>query len=249
MKAVIIGGSGLIGTRVAEILASGGHEVIAASRRNGIDAVTGEGLAEALAGADVLVDVSNSPSFEDQAVMEFFQKTTTNLAKTGKQAGIRHFVALSVVGTDRLPENGYFRAKLAQETIIRSSGIPYTILRATQFIEFLDAIAYTATSGNEVRVSTAFLQPIAANDVSRFVAEAAQASPANGIIEIAGPERFPMDVVVKEYLALKEDARTVIGDAEAEYFGAKLLPGSLVSDENPKLGSTTLKKWLADQAG
>ncbi|TCL76055.1 SDR family oxidoreductase [Rhizobium sp. BK251] len=248
MKMVIIGGSGLIGSKVAETLKLKGHEVIAASRRNGIDAVTGEGIAEALKNADVLVDVSNSPSFEDQAVLEFFQKSTTNLVKAGKEAGIHHFVALSVVGTDRLPGNGYFRAKLAQETIIRNSGIPYTIVRATQFLEFLDAIAYTATTGDEVRVSTGFLQPIAASDVAGFVAEAALAKPLTGILEIAGPERFPMNEVVKDYLALKGDSRTVVGDPEAEYFGSKLQPGSLVSDENPKLGATTLKKWLAEKA-
>lgn len=245
MKAVIIGGAGLIGSRVAKILTDGGNQVIAASRRNGIDTVTGAGLAEALKDADVVIDVPNSPSFEDQAVLEFFTKSSSNIAREAKKAGVKHIVALSIVGVDRLPTNGYFRAKVVQEDVIKKSGVPYTIVRATQFLEFLDAIAYTSTQGDVVKVSTAYLQPIAADDVAKLVAEAALEEAKNETIDIAGPEAFRTNDIIKSYLAGKGDARQVVGDPEAGYFGSKLQPDSLIPvGGNPRLGAITFDAWV-----
>ncbi|MCS4243081.1 uncharacterized protein YbjT (DUF2867 family) [Rhizobium sp. BIGb0125] len=248
MKVVIIGGSGLIGSKVSGILEAAGHQVVAASRRNGIDAVTGEGLAAAIKDAEVVVDVTNSPSFEEEAVLEFFTKSSTNATSFAKHAGVKHYVLLSIVGIERLPENAYFRAKIAQEEIIKNAGVPYTIVRATQFLEFLDAIAYTSTSDDVVTVSTAYIQPIASADVAGFVADAAVNVPLNGIVEVAGPEAFPTDKLIGTYLSSKGDKRTVVGDPEAEYFGAKLEATSLVPVKSHKVGETTFEAWIKTAA-
>ncbi|QRM45838.1 NAD(P)H-binding protein [Rhizobium sp. BG4] len=249
MKALVVGGSGLIGSQVCKILQDAGHEVIAASRRTGIDTVTGEGLAASLEGVDVIVDVPNSPSFEEAAVLDFFTKSSTNIAREAKSAGVKHWVALSVVGIDRLPTNSYFKAKLAQEEIINASGVPFTIVRATQFLEFLDAIAYTSTQGDVVTVSTAYLQPIAAEDVAKFVAEAALEKAQNQTNDVAGPEAFRTVDVMTSYLKAKGNGSKVVGDPEASYFGSRLEPNSLVPvGTEPKLGSITFEAWLASQA-
>jgi uncharacterized protein YbjT (DUF2867 family) len=244
MKIVVIGGSGLIGSQVVKQLREQGHEALAASPRHGVNAVTGEGLAEALAGAQVIVDVSNSPSFEDGPVLEFFDKSTRNLAAAGAAAGVRHFVILSVVGTDRMQAAGYFRAKLVQENLVRASGLPYTILRATQFFEFLEAIAHVSTRGNEVRLSSGALQPVAALDVSSAVAQAALDEPLNAIIEVAGPERRPLDEFVRTVLTFKGDPREVIADDAAGYFGTPIDDRSLTPDEGAIIGQTRLEDWL-----
>jgi uncharacterized protein YbjT (DUF2867 family) len=244
MKIVVIGGSGLIGTKVVKRLTEEGHDVIAASPKTGVDATTGKGLAEALAGAQVVVDVSNSPSFDDAPVLAFFENSGRNLATVEKQAGVRHHVALSVVGTDRLPESGYLRAKLAQERLIQTSGIPYTIIRATQFFEFLGAIADAGADGKRVRLSNASFQPIAADDVAKAVADAALGSPLNGMIEIAGPERLPMNEIVARYLKATKDPREIVSDPQARYFGARLDDRSLVPGDKPQLGKIRLEDWL-----
>lgn len=245
MKIVIIGGTGLIGTKTAERLRNKGHEVVAASPNTGVNTITGEGLAEALGNAEVVIDLANSPSFEDKAVLEFFQTSGRNLIAAEKKAGVKHHVALSIVGTDRLPDSGYLRAKVAQEKIIREAGIPYTILRSTQFMEFLGGIAQSGTVGDTARLSTGNLQPIASDDVADFVAEAALAAPANGIIEIAGPERARLCDFVARYLKAVGDTRTVVPDPEAPYFGTKLEAGSLVSDDNPRIGRIGFDRWFA----
>jgi len=246
MKIVVLGGSGLIGSKVVKKLAEQGHQALAASPRTGVDATTGRGLAEALAGAEVVVDVANSPSFEAAPVLAFFESSGRNLARVEKEACVRHHVALSVVGTDRLPDNGYFRAKLAQERLIRASGIPYTIIRATQFLEFLGAIAADGADGARVRLSNASFQPIAAEDVATVVAGTALGPPVNGTIEIAGPERLPLSDFVARYLAATNDSREVIGDREARYFGSRLDDRSLVPDGNPRLGTIRLEDWLRE---
>lgn len=249
MKALVVGGSGLIGSKVCKILEDAGHEVIAASRRTGIDTVTGEGLAANLKGVDVVVDVPNSPSFEESAVLDFFTKSSTNIAREAKSAGVKHWVALSVVGIDRLPTNSYFRAKLAQEEIIKTAGIPFTIVRATQFLELLDAIAYTSTKDGVVTVSTAYLQPIAADDVAKFVAEAAMSTSQNQTTDVAGPEAFRTVDIVTSYLKAKGNDSKVVGEPDASYFGSRLEPNSLVPvGTEPKLGSITYEAWLASQA-
>jgi uncharacterized protein YbjT (DUF2867 family) len=244
MKIVVIGGSGLIGTKVVKRLTEQGNNVLAASPKTGVDATTGRGLAEALARAEVVVDVSNSPSFDDAPVLAFFENSGRNLARTEKEAGVRHHVALSVVGTDRLPDSGYLRAKLAQERLIKASGIPYTIVRATQFFEFLGAIAAAGTEGNRVRVSNASFQPIAADDVANAVSEAALSSPVNDVIEIAGPERLPMNEMVARYLKATNDPREVVSDPQARYFGTRLDDRSLVPGGNAQLGAIRLEDWL-----
>ncbi|KQV36352.1 NAD(P)H-binding protein [Rhizobium sp. Root1204] len=243
MKAVIIGGSGFIGSKVAKFLKDAGHKVVAASRRSGIDAVTGTGVAEAMKDADVVIDVSNSPSFEEKDVFEFFTKSSSNATRCAKNAGVGHYIALSIVGVDDLHTNAYFRAKVAQEEIVKNSTVPYTIVRATQFFEFLSAIAYTPGAEDVVRVSTAFLQPVASDDVSTFIATTALSAPKNGIVEIAGPERDQTDVIIRAYLSSKGDARNVVGDPEAEYFGAKLEPTSLVPVGEYHKGATSLSEW------
>jgi len=248
MKVVVNGGTGLIGSKTVLRLRRAGHEVVAASPQSGINSVTGEGLAEAARGADVLVDLSNSPSFEDSAVLEFFRKSTGNLVAAARANGVRNYVALSIVGTERLPANGYFRAKLAQEALIKSAAVPYTIVRATQFFEFLGAIADTGTTGGAVVVPAALIQPIASDDVADAVAEVAVAPPRNGTIEIAGPERFHFRDLIARYLSAKGDARKVEASADALYYGSKLEQGSLVSDGNPRLGKIGFQQWFAATA-
>ena len=244
MKIVVNGGTGLIGSRTVQRLRRAGHEAVAAAPQNGINSVTGEGLAEAARGADVLVDLSNSPSFEDSAVLEFFRKSTGNLVAAARENGVKSYVALSIVGVEHLPKNGYFRAKLAQEALIKSSGVPYTIVRATQFFEFLAAIADTGTTGGRVVVPAALIQPIASDDVADVMAEVAIAPPRNGTIEISGPERFRIRDLIAKYLAAKGDARKVEASADARYYGSKLEEGSLVSDGKPRLGKIGFQRWF-----
>jgi len=248
-KIVVIGGTGLIGKPVVEQLRRLGHEVVAASPSLGINAVTGEGLSAALAGAHTVIDVANSPSFEDQAVLDFFERSTRNLLAAGTAAGVRHHVALSVVGTERMTASGYFRAKLAQESLIQASPLPYTILRATQFFEFAGGIAHVATEGRTVRLPPALMQPIAAADVSAAVADVALASPRNGRVEVAGSESIPQDVFVRRFLETTGDTRTVVTDPAAPYFGnipvddQTMRPGA-----HPRLGETRYESWLAAYA-
>ncbi|MDE1932925.1 SDR family oxidoreductase [Bradyrhizobium sp.] len=244
MKIVVIGGAGLIGSKTVGILRQGGHEIIAASRKSGIDAVTGRGLKETLAGAAVVIDLANSPSFEDKAVMAFFETSGRNLLAAEEAAGVRHHVALSIVGTDRTPDNGYFRAKLVQEKLIAASGIPYTIIRATQFMEFLGTIAAASADGNVVRLSPGLFQPIAADDVAAIVADVALAPPRNGIIDIAGPERAPFNEIIARYLKAVDDPREVVRDPEARYWGSLVEEHSLVSLGEARLGRIGLDEWL-----
>ncbi len=244
MKIVVIGGAGLIGSKTVGILRQGGHEIIAASRKSGIDAVTGRGLKETLAGAAVVIDLANSPSFEDKAVMAFFETSGRNLLAAEEAAGVRHHVALSIVGTDRTPDNGYFRAKLVQEKLIAASGIPYTIIRATQFMEFLGTIAAASADGNVVRLSPGLFQPIAADDVAAIVADVALAPPRNGIIDIAGPERAPFNEIIGRYLKAVDDPREVVRDPEARYWGGLVEEHSLVSLGEARLGRIGLDEWL-----
>jgi uncharacterized protein YbjT (DUF2867 family) len=243
MKIVVIGGTGLIGSKTVPILRQGGHEVVAASPNSGVNTITGEGLKEAMAGTQVVIDLANSPSFEDRAVLEFFETSGRNLFPAEAAAGVRHHVALSIVGTDR-SDNGYFRAKVAQEKLIEASGIPYTIIRSTQFMEFLRAIAASSTDGNKVRVSPGLFQPIAADDVGRFVADVALAAPRNGIVEIAGPERAPFNEIVARYLKAIGDPRDVVRDPEARYFGSRVEEHSLVPLGEARLGRIGLDEWL-----
>jgi uncharacterized protein YbjT (DUF2867 family) len=245
MKIVVIGGTGLIGSKVVTNLRQKGHEVIAASPNKGVNTITGEGLAEALAGAQVVIDLANSPDFSDDAVMAFFKTSGRNLLAAEKPAGVRHHIALSVVGSDRLPDSGYLRAKLAQEELVKASGIPYTIIRSTQFFEFVGAIAQSATDGQTVRLSPALLQPVASDDVAALVTEVATSAPRNGIIELAGPERISLDEIVRRYLRAKHDPRKVVVDVHARYFGAELNDKSLTPGDNPHIGSTSFETWLA----
>jgi uncharacterized protein YbjT (DUF2867 family) len=249
MKIVVIGGTGLIGSKVVSLLRNVGHEVVAASPRNGINVVTGEGLKEAMAGAQVVIDLANSPSFENKAVLEFFETSGRNLVADGIAAGVRHHVALSIVGTDRMPENGYFRAKVAQEKLIEASGIPYTIVRATQFMEFLATIATSSTDGNLVRLSPGLFQPIAADDVAALVADVALAAPRNGIVDIAGPERAPLNELIAGYLQAIGDPREVVRDPEARYFGGRVDEFSLVPLDEARLGHINLDEWLRRSQG
>jgi uncharacterized protein YbjT (DUF2867 family) len=244
MKIVVIGGTGLIGSKTVAILRKGGHDVVAASPNSGINTITGEGLKQAMVGATVVIDLANSPSFEDKAVLEFFETSGRNLlAAEAAAGGIRHHVALSIVGTDR-SDNGYFRAKVAQEKLIEASGIPYTIIRATQFLEFLGAIAASSADGNIVRLSPGLFQPIAADDVAANVAEVALAAPRNGIVEIAGPERAPFNEFVARYLKAVGDPREVVRDPEARYFGGRVEERSLVPLGEARLGRIGLDEWL-----
>lgn len=247
MKIVVIGGTGLVGSRLVKQLTARGNEAVAASPNTGVNTLTGVGLAEALKGAQVVVDVANSPSFEDQAVLDFFQTSGRNLLAAEATAGVQHHVALSVVGTERLQASGYFRAKLVQEVLIKSAGIPYTIVRATQFMEFLGAIAQSGTEGQTVRLSPALNQPIAVDDVAAAMADAALGVPVNGTIEIAGPERIALATLVQRYLKATGDLRTVMADATAPYFGLQLDDGSLTPGNNPRLGAVTFERWLAEQ--
>ncbi|AMR81541.1 SDR family oxidoreductase [Cupriavidus nantongensis] len=244
MKIVVIGGTGLIGSKVVARLAAQGHEVVAASPQTGVNALTGEGLGQALAGAKVVVDVANSPSFADDAVLHFFETSGRNLAAAEKAAGVRHHVALSVVGTDKLAQSGYFRGKIAQEALIRNAGIPYTIVRSTQFLEFLGGIAESGADGDAIRLSSASIQPIASDDVAEAVADQALADPANGIVDIAGPQRFALSELVQRYLEATDDPRKVVVDAGARYFGAELDDGTLVPEGPARLGKTSFEAWL-----
>jgi len=247
MRVVVIGGSGLIGSKVVSKLAAQGNEAVPASPNTGVNTLTGEGLAEALKGADVVVDVSNSPSFEDAAVLNFFKTSTTNLLAAEAVAGVRHHVALSVVGTDRMSEGGYMRAKIAQEKLIEQSSIPYSIVHATQFFEFLKGIADGATDGGTVRLAPVLIQPTAAEDVATEVANVAIGAPLNGIVEIGGPEQFRLDEVVGRYLAARDDPRSVIADPHARYYGAELGERTLVPDSNATIGETRFEDWLSRQ--
>lgn len=244
MKIVVIGGTGLIGTKLVNNLRRAGHEVLAASPNTGVNAVTGEGLDAALAGAQVVVDVANSPSFEDKAVLEFFEASGRNLLAAEKRAGVQHHVALSVVGTERLLGSGYFRAKMAQEKLIEASGVPYTILRSTQFFEFLGGIAQSGAGSDGVRISTAHVQPISSDDVAAAMADVTLAAPLNGMREVAGPERVSLAELVQRYLAAIGDPRTVIADANAPYFGMVINDRSLTPDANPLLGKIAFAQWI-----
>jgi uncharacterized protein YbjT (DUF2867 family) len=243
MKIVVIGGTGLIGSKTVAILRQGGHAVIAASPQSGINAITGEGLEEAMAGAQVVIDLANSPSFEDKAVLAFFETSGRNLLAAEAAAGVRHHVALSIVAIDRT-DNGYFRAKVAQEKLIVAGGIPYTIIRSTQFLEFLAGIADSSTAGNMVRLPPCLFQPIAADDVALIVAEAAVAAPRNGIVEIAGPESAPFNEIVARYLKAVGDGREVVGDPAARYWGGRVEERSLVPLGEARLGRIGLDEWL-----
>ena len=244
MKIVVIGGTGLIGSKTVAILRQGGHDVVAASPNTGVNTITGQGLKEAMAGSQAIIDLANSPSFEDRAVLEFFTTSEGNLLPAETAAGVRHHVALSIVGTDR-SDNGYFRAKVAQEKLIETSGIPYTIIRSTQFLEFLGAIAASGADGNIVRISPGLFQPIAADDVAAIVADVALAAPRNGVVEIAGPERAPFNEVVARYLTAVGDQRVVVSDPEARYFRGRVEERSLVPLGEARLGRIAFDEWLS----
>ena len=248
MKIIVIGGTGLIGTKVVKNLRDKGHEVVAASPSKGINSVTGEGLAEALVGAQVVVDVANAPSWEDKAVLEFFETSGRNLLAAEAAAEVGYHVALSVVGTDRLLASGYFRAKMAQENLIKASSIPYTIVRATQFFEFVGGIAQSATEGETVRLPPVLMQPIVSDDVAAVVADAALAEPLNGTVDLAGPEPIRQDDLVRRFLKATGDARTVITDPKALYYGIAVNDQSLTPGDHPRLGPTRFADWLSRNA-
>ncbi|WP_395396647.1 SDR family oxidoreductase [Novosphingobium sp. BL-8A] len=246
MKIVVIGGTGLIGSKVVAKLAQAGHDVLAAAPNTGVNTLTGEGLAEALVGCEVVVDLANSPSFEDQAAMDFFRTAAANLMPAEAAAGVKHHIALSVVGTDRLQDSGYFRAKLVQEVAIRESGIPFTIVHATQFMEFLRGIAQSAIVDDSVHLSHAWIQPMAADDVAAAVAAVALDKPVGGMVEIAGPEKFHLDEIVARVLAFDKDPHPVVTDPEARYYGIRLNDNSLLPAAGARLGATTFDWWLAN---
>jgi len=245
MRIVVIGGSGLIGSKLVTMLSEQRHEAVAASPKSGVDTLTGEGLAEVLEGASVVVDVSNSPSFEDAAVMEFFTTSTRNLLTYGAAAGVGHHVALSVVGTERLSASGYFRAKIAQEKLIKESSIPFSIVHATQFFEFVTSIADAATDGNTVRLAPVLIQPMAADDVASAVARITIGTPVNGTVEVAGPEQFRLDELVRRGLSARDDPREVVADPHAGYYSAKLSERTLVPSDDARLGETRYEDWLS----
>ncbi len=245
MKIVIIGGTGLIGSKLAKNLRECGHEVLAAAPSTGVNSITREGLAQALDGAEIVVDVANAPSWEDQAVLEFFETSSRNLLAAEAAAGVRHHVALSIVGSERLPDNGYFRAKVAQENLIKASGMPYSILRATQFFEFVGGIAQAATVGEEIRLSPALFQPVASDDVVAALAEVTLAPPVNATVEVAGPEAVPLDELVRRFLRATQDTRKVVPDVHARYFGDVLDDQSLTPGKSPRLGAIRFEDWLA----
>ncbi|HTZ32837.1 MAG TPA: SDR family oxidoreductase [Methylomirabilota bacterium] len=247
MKIVVIGGTGLIGSKLVPKLRALGHEAIAASPNSGVNFLTGEGLADALKGASVVVDVSNAPSWEDAAVMNFFETGTGNLLSQGAAAGVRHHVALSVVGSERMLESGYFRAKVAQETSIQDSRVPYTIVRATQFFEFVKGIADFSTQGNEVHLPSAFIQPMAADDVASLLAHIVTASPANGTVEIGGPEKFHLDEFARQALTAWKDPRKVVADPNATYYGIQVSENTLIPADGARLGQTRFETWLRAQ--
>jgi len=244
MKIIVIGGHGRIGSKIVERLGEHGHEAVAADLGTGVNTLTGEGLTEAFDGADVVVDVSNSPSFEDDAVLEFFQTSTRNILAAEQAAGVGHHVALSIVGSDRLPESGYLRAKVAQEALIESGSVPYTIVRSTQFYEFVDSIADAATEGDTVRVPAAGIQPVAADDAARAVGRIAAGRPVGGIVEVAGPRPYRFDELVRYGLSTHDDPRHVVADPDARYFGTTLTDDSLLPGENAQLGETRFEDWV-----
>jgi uncharacterized protein YbjT (DUF2867 family) len=245
MKIVVIGGTGLIGSKTVERLRKKGHDVLAASPNGGVNTITGEGLAEALKGAQVVIDLANSPSFEDKAVLEFFKTSGRNLLAAGKAAGVMHHIALSIVGAERLPESGYMRAKIVQEKLIRDSGIPYTIVHSTQFFEFLGSIAQSGTVGDIATVPSAYFQPIASDDVADIMTDVALAPPVNGVIEIAGPEPIRMSDLVARFLNATNDPRKVTADPHARYFGTELDDRSLVPGDNPRIGAIRFEDWFS----
>ncbi|APG87613.1 nucleoside-diphosphate-sugar epimerase (plasmid) [Sinorhizobium americanum CCGM7] len=248
MKIVVIGGTGLIGSKLVKNLRERGHEVLAAAPNTGVNTITREGLAEALDGAEIVVDVANAPVWEDKAVLEFFETSGRNLLAAEAAAGVRHHVALSIVGSERLPDNGYFRAKVAQENLIKASGIPYTILRATQFFEFVGGIAQAGAVGDEIRLSPALFQPMASDDVAAALTDVALAPPVKGTVEVAGPEAIPLDEVVRRFLKATRDARKVVPDVHARYFGSVLDDQSLTPGSNARIGAIRFEDWLARQA-
>jgi uncharacterized protein YbjT (DUF2867 family) len=248
MKIVVLGGTGLIGSKVVNLLRARGHEVVVASPSQGINSITGEGLTEALTGAQVVVDVTNSPSFEDKAVLEFFETSTRNVLAAEAKTGVSHHVALSIVGSERLPASGYLRAKVAQEKLIKASPISYTIVRATQFFEFVGRIADEATSGQTVHLPSVLFQPIFSDDLAAAVAKVAVAKPLNGTSELAGPDALPFDEVARQYLVAHHDPRAVVTDEQARYFGTTLEKRSLVPGENALLGSCHFADWLSRTA-
>ncbi|AWY38396.1 NAD-dependent epimerase/dehydratase family protein [Pseudomonas putida] len=248
MKIVVIGGSGLIGSKLVDTLRARGHDALAASPRTGVNSVTREGLAQAMDGADVVVDVANAPSWEDQAVLDFFQTSTRNLLAAEAAAGVRHHVALSIVGSERLPDTGYFRAKVAQEDLIKASDVPYTLLRATQFFEFVGGIVQSFAVGEQICASPALIQPIASDDVVAALADVVLAAPVNGTVEVAGPEALPIDDLARRFLRATGDARQVVPDVNARYFGAVLDDQSLTAGKNARLGAIRFEDWLARSA-
>jgi uncharacterized protein YbjT (DUF2867 family) len=249
MRIVVLGGSGLIGKKLVTGLQERGHEAVAASPASGVNAVTGEGLPVVLVGAEVVVDVTNSPSFEDAAVLEFFEKSSRNLLAAEADAGVGHHVALSIVGADRIPDSGYMRAKVAQEKLIRSGKVPYTILRATQFFEFIGAIiGQFPGAGQTVRAPSAYIQPILSDDVVAALVDVALGAPANGIVELAGPERYRFDEITRRFLSATHDARQVVTDADARYFGARLDESSLVPTGDSRIGAVRFEEWLRHSA-
>jgi uncharacterized protein YbjT (DUF2867 family) len=248
MKIVVIGGTGLIGSKLVEKLREAGHDAIPASPDTGVDTLTGEGLAEALEGAEVVVDVANAPAWDDAAVLNFFQTSSRNVLAAETAAGVKHHVVLSVVGTERLQESGYFRAKIAQEETVQAGSVPYTILRATQFFEFIGRIADSSMSGESVHLPPVLIQPEAADDVAAALAEVAVSEPVNGIVELAGPERFRFDELVQRFLIANDDPRQVTADVNARYFGAELDEHTLTPGENPRLAPTRFEDWLSRSA-
>ena len=244
MKIVVIGGTGLIGSRLVEKLRERGQEVVAASPSTGVNTITGQGLANALRGASVVVDVTNSPSWEDAAVMKFFETSTRNLLGYEAPAGVGHHIVLSVVGTDRMQQSGFFRAKLVQENLIKASSVPYTIVRATQFFEFVKSIGDFSTEGNKVRLPSALIQPMAADDVASTLERIVMSPPVNGMVEIGGPEKLPLDELIRRDLAARKDPREVISDLQARYYGIKVSERALLPNDHARLGETRFKDWL-----
>ena len=248
MKIVVIGGRGTVGSKLVSKLGNHGHDVVAASRSTGVNTLTGEGLAEALDGADVVIDACNSPSFEDDAVLEFFRTSTANLLTVGQAAGVGHHVAMSVVGCGRLPDSGYMRAKVAQEGLIEASSIPYTIVRSTQFYEFVNMIADAATEGDAVRLPSARIQPVAAADAARAVGRTTAGKPVGGIVEVAGPKPYRFDEIIRQALSARNDPRHVVVDPDARYFGTEVGDTALLAGENAQLGETRFEDWLRQPA-
>jgi uncharacterized protein YbjT (DUF2867 family) len=247
MKIVVIGGTGALGSKIVGKLQEDGHETVAASPQSGVDTITGEGLDEALAGVDVVVDAANAPAWGDEEVMEFFQTAARNLTAAAAKAGIKHYVSMSIVGADRLPDSGYLRAKVAQEEIVKEALVPFTIVRATQFFEFISRIAAESPDNDTIHLPSALFQPAAVAELGAAVAEVAEGAPVNGVVEVAGPEPIPMDEAVAKVLGATGDPRKVVGDAHAEYFGTELNNESLVPDEGPRLTATSFDDWLGQQ--